>query len=395
MSNFTTLYNTSSLPIGTVARGSINDPTWLPMDGGLYLKSDYPQIDTSEYLTFGNNTFQTGLASGLSSTISSSGFAHNADYSKLIIYGNNGNFHLQSSDGGITWMVRSNPVATAIAHVNFINNMFVLVHTNASIYTSLDGITWTSAGTAPSFSGPPGGIGMFYVNGLYVIYGNVGTSAFGIYTSPTIVSPTWTARDASSGSSNINMYSNASNKKPTAYKLNGVYYLTQYFGSDTEYYFIATIDGINYSRVAKVNSQLAVTRFSDYDILYSTAGLQFNLGELLTTPPNFSIYPTQLSESGGQDITSGLNFYAWMTSNGSSTRVAYSESKFASRTSTRTLPSPLTGGSSIFFTPNRMIVIGYGAGQPVYYLNVDTTRFRLERPYMDDRIVEDAYIKVA
>lgn len=387
MSNFTTLYNTSSLPIGTVARGSINDPTWLPMDGGLYLKSDYPQLDTSEYLTFGNNTFQTGLASGLSSAISSSGFAHNADYSKLIIYGNNGNFHLQSSDGGITWMVRSNPVATVIRHVNFINNMFVLVHPNSSIYTSPDGITWTSAGTAPIFSSAPGGNGMFYVNGLYVIYGNVG-----IYTSPTIVSPTWTARDASGGS---DMYSNASNKKPTAYKLNGVYYLTQYVAASPAYYFIATIDGINYSRVAEVNAQLITTRFSDYDILYSTSGLQFNLGELLTTPPNFSIYPPQLSESGLQDITSGLNFYAWMTSNGSSTRVAYSESKFASRISTRTLPSPLTGGSSIFFTPNRMIVIGHGASQPVYYLNVDTTRFRLERPYMDGRIVDDAYIKVA
>jgi len=78
MSNFTTLYNTAGLPTGTIARGRINDPTWLPMNGGLYLKADYPELDTTDFMTVGNNTVQTASGS-INSTNALTSVSYNTD----------------------------------------------------------------------------------------------------------------------------------------------------------------------------------------------------------------------------------------------------------------------------------------------------------------------------
>jgi hypothetical protein len=74
-------------------------------------------------------------------------------------------------------------------------------------------------------------------------------------------------------------------------------------------------------------------------------------------------------------------------------RVAVSESPLLGALRHFAVPgSPTITNLASIVTPSRAIFFS-NAG--IYYLNVDTTRFRLDRPYMDGQFVSDAFIKAA
>ena len=92
------------------------------------------------------------------------------------------------------------------------------------------------------------------------------------------------------------------------------------------------------------------------------------------------------------------NFRNFFTRNGGvGDRIFFTESKFAEGTiQSRTLPVGSSSSTDVFMTPSRMIFLPITSGSTsVYYVNIDTTRFRLERPFMDGTLVDDAYIKAA
>lgn len=97
---------------------------------------------------------------------------------------------LYSSPDGITWTSRTSGFGTnPINTVSYGNGLWVAVGSNGTITTSSDGITWTAR---TSQFGTNNIVAVYYGNGLWVAVGNLVSAGYGISTSPDGI--TWTAR---------------------------------------------------------------------------------------------------------------------------------------------------------------------------------------------------------
>ncbi|MGB4060774.1 MAG: hypothetical protein WBK26_11220 [Burkholderiaceae bacterium] len=190
-------------PIGAMAAGKISDPAWLPLDGNLYNKADYPLLDTSRMLTFGSNNWVAGPA-----------FANTA-YNMLHLGGSNwyaANIGLanttayRSTDDGATWTAATLPANGNTLAVRFVNGvLFALVAGNggSTIYTSTDlGVSWLAR--TVSSANYWGSVG--YVGGRYILLPSYAPSASLIALWSTDLA-TWTAvtlGSTSGGAANTN-----------------------------------------------------------------------------------------------------------------------------------------------------------------------------------------------
>lgn len=397
MSNFTTLYNTAGLPTGTIVRGRINDPTWLPMNGGLYLKADYPELDTSQYLTFGNNTVQTASGTVIMQGTDLSSFAHNADYTRLVLC-DTLNSTCRSTDGGLTWSNFTIPGMATVTGINFLNGQFV-AYSPASFATSTNLTTW-SAASSWSFPSSLNTIAIVeYFNGLYIVFGSPTTSGqVGIYTSATLTSGSFSGRW--NGIEAGTTFTPLANNNLRRGVVNGAVLRV---GRTTEGApgIISTIDGINFQQsLWRATSPILPTNLS----ITSSGFLTTKDGQLIS-------YTQGAAEVGGDNLvrlampytqSTLINFgnlFAHMaTGDTVADRLLVSESKYYQpNTYLEILPAAASAGHRCAFTPTRLIIIpsnGASSGN-AYYLNIDTARFRLERPLIDGHFVDDAYIKAA
>jgi hypothetical protein len=388
MSNFTTLYNTAGLPTGSIARGRINDPTWLPMNGGLYLKADYPELDTTDFMTVGNNTVQTASGS-ISSRSALTSVSYNTDYSRIVVTnGLASNNLIRSTDGGLTWSNFTIPGLPAVVPLcSFVNNLFVVFYASGGAIqfaTSADAVTWSSF-TAMSVPSSPIGVDFLdFSNSVYIL-GYRSSSGNGIATNATL-STGWVNRAASTDAT-FNTVAN--NRRLQAGRLpNGVLMVTSgttfWTSTNAIDWYIASSGG--YTAVAP-----SAFKVTDYGSFYQDQNLGLNLNAcrnfldstIVALQPNDGIWN---------------NFRNFFTRNGgASDRVFFTESKFAEGIiQSRTLPVGSSSSTEVFMTPSRMIFLPITSGTTsVYYVNIDNTRFRLERPFMDGTLVDDAYIKAA
>jgi len=396
MSNFTTLYNTAGLPTGTIVRGRINDPTWLPMNGGLYLKADYPELDTSQYLTFGNNTVQTATGTVIMQGTDLQSFAHNADYSRLVFCDTSGSA-CRSTDGGLTWSNFTVSGITPISGISFVNGQFV-AYNQTSFATSTDLTTW-SASAAWSF---PSGLQTIhileYFNGLYIVFGVPNTTGqFGIYTSATLTGGSFTGRW-----SGIDLGTNfvpLANNNLRRGVVNGSL-LRVGRGAGTQM-FVSTMDGINFNSssfpvtapIAPNNTNITSSGFSTSKdgalIAYSQGAAEFGGDTLVRV-----FIPYNQSRL----VNFGNLFAHYAVGATTADRLLVSESKYyLPNVYSEVLPAGSSAGHRCAFTPTRLIIVpsNGASSNSVYYLNIDTARFRLERPFIDGHFVDDAYIKAA
>jgi hypothetical protein len=387
MSNFTTLYNTAGLPIGSIARGRINDPTWLPMNGGLYLKADYPELDTSQYLTFGNNTVQT--AAGTTPTswnhIYGDMWAHNDNYSTLILASAASSTYLHSTDGGVTWVQRTHTIGGLAQAACFVNNLFILITSTGAGFSS-DGITWTSF---PAIS-QNGFIDFF--NGLYIwVRVSVSNTESTVYTSPTLAGATWTARFGVAGASGRSSFSLLPNADGGLLRNGDVLQFGHTDGGGPSYQIVSTTDGIVYYSTA-VASPSQSARLTSSGFVYNTSSVSPSRADMSRGTNGLLLYIA----SSGHRLNNLSNLWSVSSLSGNTTdRMLFSENKsFGEVMRNRTLPSSINRAT--YFTPSRIIMIPTNSvSSAIYYMNIDTLRFRLERPYMDGRFVDDAYIKAA
>lgn len=406
MSNFTTLYNTAGLPTGTIVRGRINDPTWLPMNGGLYLKADYPELDTSQYLTFGNNTVQTatGPAGGISY------FAHTPNYSSLIVSGATTASYRQSSDGGLTWVTRSIAgISSSIGFIVYVNNMFIAYGSTSSstfFSTSTDGVTWTSTITAPQVAG--GSITwMDFIGGVYVLTGSSSVdngTVRGILTSANLASG-WVARGVTGtgqsgiGSGSVNVAGLNSNFRRSMKRRQGAIVCTQSStssGSSNGLGFTSTVDGLNFTNENLGTQASLPDGLNDFE--YFTRSYQTLLDKNAargSSALNNLVFPDLILPGTSVSLAGGnyMNLYVPSASMSGVDRVYWSESRFAVSTYSQAVSGlSYTGSQHAVITPTRAI---FFLPSNIYYLNIDNARFRLDAHYMDGRIVDDAYIKAA
>lgn len=210
---------------------TLSTPDWLPADGGVYLQSSYAALYAEVGLLASNTaavawtTRTTGIG-GIS--VQTTGFAYGAGTYVLtansvaaytstdavtwtprtitnfvplaIIYANGlfvavgggANGRIFTSPNGITWTSRLAYAADSLNAITYANGIFVAVGQTGTIFTSTDGLTWTSRtlGTTGSFRT------IAYGNGIFMA--GTGTT---IFTSPDGI--TWTARTSTNHNSII------------------------------------------------------------------------------------------------------------------------------------------------------------------------------------------------
>jgi hypothetical protein len=183
--------SSSGLPIGAIVQGTLSgNSNYLPCDGSEYLKSAYPNFNTTGLYALDAATLTTKTVP--------SGVWQAGCYA-------NGIYVLGSNSAGATVATTdftnfTSGVATgvgAIYNIQYVNNMFFALG-SSGIATSTDGVTWT-ARTAPGFTAGTGSI--VYFNGLYVagnayVY-NPSSSSTDVKTSPDLT--TWTSRACNYG----------------------------------------------------------------------------------------------------------------------------------------------------------------------------------------------------
>lgn len=185
-----------SVPIGAIVQGQYAaDTSYLPCDGGDYLKATYPRLDTTLLETFGSNTV---TARSLARTGQTSVAFGNGIFVAIT----SGTANYSTSTDGVTWTARTLPGALTAngggSLVAFGNGVFVAMgYNNLTAYTSADGINWTARTlTAPStaYWGK-----VVYAGSLFFILPNWGSANGQILTSADGV--TWTLRSTGIGAS--------------------------------------------------------------------------------------------------------------------------------------------------------------------------------------------------
>lgn len=367
-------------PIGAIVRGTLaGDSDYLPCDGSTYLKSAYPDLDTTCLETFGANPIVQGGAVGAAEPVGLEVIG-----SRLFVITKlaSTTFHT-SDDGGVTFTARTLPVTgNTIAKVMQANGrLFILCGSSSNgVYSTVDGITWAnhsaSLNAALPWSATAYVSTVGYIGGLYVFMRlNSSAAAFLIATSPDLV--TFTQRDisaqVSAGTGNVN-----------AVLLSYPLFYSSKFGMvvgaslATSNYALTTPDGLNFTSVASYT--LAGTTLSNVylgersyelpdgaiissDGLYSFNGITRDLASVTRPAVNGTIWVAPLWRA----------LCAHISATESTSRVIFSENLGVTR---KILPLP----SGSLSTYNRQIISGgrwylaCGNGN-FYYRDIDATRF--------------------
>src|SRR5581483_8162437 len=130
----------------------------------------------------------TAQTSGVSVSLSRVAFGAGL----IVVVGDVGTI-ITSSDGGVTWTPRTSGTSEFLNDVTWTGSVFIAVGNNGTAIYSPDGITWSALPIVTSNNLN----GVIYGAGTYVIVGRVNNITAAIYTSPDLV--TWTFSDGGIG----------------------------------------------------------------------------------------------------------------------------------------------------------------------------------------------------
>lgn len=260
MSTYSQLYGSGGTAIGSYVAGNLSgDADYLPADGSIYNKLDYPNLDTSSMLTIGSNTVSTGPTIGTGITSIERGG------SMLIAYSASATYYT-STDDGVTWTSRTFPGAASL--FSYVNGVWFgfLSTSSTTIYTSSDGINWTSRTTGGSYIYSCVG----YVNGQYVIGVVVGTTQFSTLRSTDLT--TWTLTNLITGGTSVSLKTRTGSLKASS-----SYGLVFHAFSDSLDRVFCTTNGIQYDEIVNAveydltTSLLGTNSYVDNTDCFSTS----------------------------------------------------------------------------------------------------------------------------
>lgn len=389
MSLFSTLYGSGAgAPIGAIITGNISPGgDWLPLDGAVYNRADYPELDVSKMLTFDGNALITGvtLPSGSYKVFHMTG-------DNWYAYNTTGTQCHRSSDNGLTWSTGTLPQNPGSAYycLSYSNGLFFLMHSatsqSANYYTSSDGLSWTSRSTLPVLNGYYQSYGtVCYISGRYVALPTYTPAAAGAAHS--IYSPdgiSWSLSNiglSSSGSSlsHSGMYSSTGGRVDVSSRqgiLHGV------AGSTSTPGQVASFDGLNWLQTPHINSagSLLSATTQTYVDLTSTDDYAFTGG-------------SQIRLGGYSRAVRNVNTLG-LFKPGRATNIAigqgFSEDFGCNRHGLLSGIVP----DRVDFSGSRLVSISTSG--VVNYMNISSTKFRAVRPIQDTELPlvgQNLYIK--
>ena len=387
MSLFTSLYGSGAgAPIGSIVAGNVSPGgDWLPLDGTVYNKADYPELDTSCMLTVGNNTLVTRQ------TLVSGGYFFAATASVAVWYpasAPNPTYY-SSSDNGVTWISRTFPGGNfgGIWNIAVANGVFFAISNSsiATIYTSTDGVSWT----ARSLPGarPLSAVG--YVGGLYVLvqYSLSASNVAYVLRSADLATWTMVTLPAYAPGAEASTFYPKNNSLIT-HPVHGL--LFSFYVSNYSYAY-RTRDGINYTieQIMRTDgAERIITTISasaQYDDNYRvilSAGPGSASGHIGNTPGN--LRPT----GRGQ-------YFNHITKNlGVLTAVGHSQGASLSETGGASAKVPLPFNYSYHGKQGDRIFFHSASDGVVRSIDIDTTKFVATKGIVDyDEPAENLYIK--
>jgi hypothetical protein len=313
--------------------------------------------DFNEFLVGGNRTWKVVLSEvGATNDITDWQQVNNTNNFKSVVYGNgrfialpNANQLIWHSTDGINWT----PIGVAgffASQISFGNGQFVSVGSvlGAQVFTSIDGLTWTSRTPASTDSWD----NVHYGNGLWVAVALNSYTSGAIMTSPDGI--TWTSRTLPAGVGGLSGITYGK----------GVWVATTIATPAT---FIISYDGITWSDLS--------TGFGSYTIFYQngifTTGYHYSTDGLNWFTTGANIYPRAITYGNGYFIgviESGVN------------RIYYSQNGI----SWTGLPVSNTTFLGVTFGDNTFVAVGQNGTNRINYL-----QFEGLQPYFTGYIAPD------
>lgn len=387
MSLFTSLYGSGAgAPIGTIVAGNVSaGGDWLKLDGTVYNKADYPELDTGAMLTVGSNTLVTRQ------TLVAQGMVYAATDSVIICHPSSTGTptYYSSSDNGVTWISRTFAGGnwSGVWTVSVANGVFFALSTSNSstVYTSTDGVSWVGR-TLPA-ARPLSAVG--YIGGVYVLvqYSYGATNAAYVFRSTDLVTWTLVTLPAYASVAEVSTFypKNTSLITHPAYGLLFSFHVSNYS------YAYRTLDGINYTveqiirtdgaeRLVSTNS--ASAQYDDNYRVILSAGPNSPSGHIGSTPGNLrptgrGQYFNHISKNLGILTAVGLSQGTSLSETGGASPKILLPFNFSSHGKQ---------GNRIFF---------YDApGGTVRSIDIDTSKFVATKGIVDyDEPAEPLYIK--
>jgi hypothetical protein len=313
--------------------------------------------DFNEFLVGGNRTWKVVLSEvGATNDITDWQQVNNTNNFKSVVYGNGRFIALPStneliwhSTDGINWSVIGVPGFFA-SQISFGNGQFVSVGSvlGAQVFTSIDGLTWTSRTPASTDSWD----NVHYGNGLWVAVALNSYTSGAIMTSPDGI--TWTSRTLPAGVGGLSGITYGK----------GVWVATTIATPAT---FIISYDGITWSDLS--------TGFGSYTIFYQngifTNGYHYSTDGINWFTTGANIFPRAITYGNGYFIAvieSGVN------------RIYYSQNGI----SWTGLPVSNTTFLGVTFGNNTFVAVGQNGTNRINYL-----QFEGLQPYFTGFIAPD------
>lgn len=332
----------------------------MPLDGRTYLKADYPELDTRAMLTFGSNTAVTRQTLAVACRIVPGGpmlIAHAKTASAA---------YYTSTDDGTTWTPQTAPVAFGTSwRVGYANGVWFILRGDshsASIYTSTDGISWSTR-TVPLWRW--GAVG--YINGQYVLVSSSNTTYAYLARSTDLI--TWTqVIPPTQGFGGSTASFTPDKISLTNHPTMGLVWSLSWASNA---YVLSTLDAVNFtSRLFRYQTR------STEGILTGRHIEVTELGDFIATFPDSGVYyrgsnPGQMffAETGvGNSLLQHM--YANIMSAPADTAVVNTVSEDFGRT---TKAVGLTATGHTCATPTRLIHCT--SGGVIQTVDIDTTRF--------------------
>lgn len=237
MSRYTQLFGGAAVAVGAIVAGQYaGDGNFLPCDGGDYLKSLFPSLDTTNLSTIGSNTvaLKTVPSAGQNAVV--------AVGNTLVMVTAGTAFAQLSTDGGNTWTQKALAATTATyVTLAYGNGAIVLAYTNSTtqVQVSTDGGNTWALKTVGSGGGNwqrvkfAGGLFFLFVDPSSGSPTYAATSADGI---------TWTLRSWGAGQGFIDVAYNANSG---AY----AFAVQQSSGSPTNIFYFSLDGGVSLNSI--------------------------------------------------------------------------------------------------------------------------------------------------